>query len=203
VVTLDDVVSDLWSRGIPVVPVDVLPSPSFQGAAIVVRERPVIVVGHKHREPGRLAFIIAHEVGHIAKRDCAIDQPVIDGEEEVADTSEMETLADRYAFRLLAMGDEPPLVSGATYRELAQAALQIERETGAEASSIIFGWAYRTKEYGKARQALEAIYRHVGGRLKLRNHLERHLNLNGAPESDRALLRCVGGELERDAVAAR
>ena len=68
--SLESVATNLWELGIPVVPLDVLPAPSFQGMACIVEDRPVILLGHKHDEPGRVAFVIAHEAGHIAAGDC-------------------------------------------------------------------------------------------------------------------------------------
>ena len=80
---LDAIVEDLWTRGIPVVPAHLLPTPGFQGLAAVVEDRPVVVLGHRHDEPGRVAFRIAHEAGHIAKGDCTPDAPVVDEDEEI------------------------------------------------------------------------------------------------------------------------
>ncbi len=92
---LDAIVEDLWTRGIPVVPAHLLPTPGFQGLAAVVEDRPVVVLGHRHDEPGRVAFRIAHEAGHIAKGDCTPDAPVVDEDEEILQDDEMEELADR------------------------------------------------------------------------------------------------------------
>jgi hypothetical protein len=38
-VKLDHILDDLWQRGIPVIPLDLLPSPSFQGLACIVEGR--------------------------------------------------------------------------------------------------------------------------------------------------------------------
>jgi hypothetical protein len=103
-VRLPDVLRDLWDRGIPVIHVETLPSPSFQGLAWIARDRPVIVLGHALDEPARLAFIIAHEVAHIVNGDCSVDVPVVDEEEEVYDDHEMEKRADAYAIGLLTGG---------------------------------------------------------------------------------------------------
>ena len=53
---LDAILEDLWTRGIPIIPAHLLPTPSFQGLAAVVENRPVVVLGHRHDEPGRVAF---------------------------------------------------------------------------------------------------------------------------------------------------
>ena len=101
-VTLESMLGDLWQRGLPVVPIDLLPTPSFQGAAFIVGERPVIVVSHRHDEPGRVAFLLAHEAGHVTAGDCVPDSPVVDEEEEISDSDPSEIGADLYATRSLA-----------------------------------------------------------------------------------------------------
>lgn len=201
-VKLDHILSDLWRRGIPVVAVEGLPPPSFQGLACIVEGRPVIVISHRHDEPGRLAFFVAHEAGHIAAGDCGVDQPVVDGEEEVVDDSDIERAADRYATRLLVGDDSAPRVDAKHFKDLAQSASQIERETGADASAIIFAWASRTREYAIATMAVNALYRGSGARRQLRQQLEQHVDFDAATETDRALLRCIYGEPDRDARVA-
>ncbi len=199
--TLDYIVADLWKRGIPVVPLDLLPAPSFQGIACVVEGRPVMLLGHKHDEPGRAAFLVAHEAGHIAAGDCAPGQPVVDEEEEITDDSDIERRADRYATRVLVGADDVPLVDGASFKELASRASELERATGADASAVIFAWARRTGDYAKATMAVKALYRSAGARRQLRRLFDGHVDLEAATEGDRALLRCVHGDPERDETA--
>ena len=46
---LTAVAGHLWKLGIPIVPLDLLSAPGFQGMACIVEEdRPVILLGHKH-----------------------------------------------------------------------------------------------------------------------------------------------------------
>jgi Zn-dependent peptidase ImmA (M78 family) len=201
-VKLDHVLSDLWRRGIPVVPLNLLPSPSFQGLACIVEGRPAIVISHKHDEPGRIAFWVAHETGHIAAGDCAPDRPVVDEEEEVPDDSDIERAADQYATRVFVGDDLAPEMEAMDFKDLAKRASRIERETSADASAIIFAWASRTREYAIATMAVNALYRGSGARRRLRQHLERHVDFDAASETDRALLRCMYGEPERDARVA-
>ncbi len=190
-VTLEDILSDLWSRGVPVVPLDLLPAPAFQGMASVVGGRPVILLGHKHDEPGRVAFFVSHEVGHIAAGDCAPDEPVVDESEEVADTAEMEVRAERFATRVLAGADDVPSVSGENYRELATNAWKEEQESGVDAVMILFNWARQSGDYGTATMALKALFRGTGARQMLRRHFEANVEYSSASESDQALLSCV------------
>jgi hypothetical protein len=197
-VTLNAIAADLWMRGIPVVPLDVLPVPSFQGVACIVEGRPVVLLGHKYDEPGRVAFLVAHEAGHVAAGDCAPDQPVVDEEEEISDDADIERRADQFARRVLIGSDSVPAIDGADFKALASRAETIERETGAEASAVIFAWARHTGDYAKATMAVKALYRGTGARRQLRQLFDRHVDLVAATESDRALLRCVYGDPERD-----
>jgi hypothetical protein len=188
---LGDVIRDLWTRGIPVIPLDVLPAPSFQGMACIVEGRPAIVIGYKHDEPGRVAFLIAHEAAHIAAGDCAPGQPVVDEEDEISDDADIEARADAYATRvLIGSADVPDVNTPASrdFKELARQASLIERESGADASTVIFAWARRTGDYATATMAVKALYRNVGARRQLREQFAQHVNIADASETDRALL---------------
>ena len=203
-ITLKEVVRDLWTRGIPVIPLDVLPSPSFQGLAAIVEGRPVVLLGHKHDEPGRLAFVVSHEAGHVAAGDCTPDQPVVDETEEISDNSQMELKADQYANRVLIGSDNIPSIDGSSFKDLARRAAELERQTGANASTVIFAWARRTgnpDSYQKATLATRALYRSAGARRQLRQLFDEYVDVTTATETDRALLRCVFGELERHEAA--
>ena len=194
-VSLDDLLSDLWQRRIPVIPAESLPSPSFQGLAALVQGRPVIVLGHNYDEPGRVAFIVAHEAGHITAGDCGQDRPVVDEHDEIEDNADIEMHADNFAMRTL-VGPEFPEIHGRGFRDLAKEAAKHERNTGADASVLIYSWARNTGDYATASRAVAALYRSVGARTSLRRHFDREVNLSAASESDRRLLGCVSSAAE-------
>jgi len=197
-ITLDDILSDLWSRGIPVVSLKLLPTPSFQGIVCIVEDRPVILTGYKHDEPGRVAFLIAHEAGHIAAGDSIPDHPVVDGEEEILDDADIEDGADRYATRVLVGENLVPTLGDGEFKVLAKRSAQLERETGVDAGAIISAWAADTRDYARAAMALKALYRSSGARQRICRHFNSRVDLEAATESDRNLLRCVAGDVEPD-----
>ena len=201
-VALDTILEDLWNRGIPVVPTHTLPVPGFQGLAAVVEGRPVVVLGHKHDEPGRAAFRVAHEVGHIAKGDCTSASPVIDKDDEILADDDMEQLADQYAIRMLAGRDTVPQLGESTFgdfRDLAERAAVVERETGADAGAILFSWARTTGDYRMATLATKALYLSTGATRSLREHFKKFVDFRGAPQS--GVEDCVGHTGQRFASA--
>lgn len=194
-----EIVADLWSRGVPVVPAPELPAPAPQAIACIVEGRPVIVLGHRHDAPGRVAFIVAHEAGHVANGDCAPEQPVVDEEDEAADDSEMERKADQYALGVLT-GDRPipqlDLSPSTGFRDLATGAIETERSTGVDATTVIYSWARESGDYVRASQAVQALYRHQGARLEMQNQFWQNIAVSSLPETDRELLRCIDGGLD-------
>ena len=192
-VSLEDILTDLWGRGVPVAPIDTLPTPGFQGLACIVEDRPIILLGQRYDEPGRVAFIVAHEFGHISSGDCAPGHPVVDEEAQIHDDSDMEKLADRYATQVLVGKDAIPEIDGRDYRELARNAADLEHEQGADAGAIIYAWASRARDYSQASMAVKALYRDSGALRLLRRHFESNVNIEDASETDRALLGCVLG----------
>jgi hypothetical protein len=197
---LTSVVADLWLRGIPVLHVESLPPPKFQGLACVVEGRPVILLGHGNDEPVRLALYALHEAGHIVRRDCGPDTPVVDEDERFADTTEMERLADEFAWTSLTAGNSMNDVSGADPREWANLAWADERARAIDAGVSIWTWANRTRDFQTGEIALKALYRAQGGRRVLRDAFDKYIDADGASETDRALLRCMFLDPERDAV---
>jgi len=191
-VTLNEILADIWNRGIPVVPLELIPAPSFQGLACIVEGNPVVLISHRQDELGRLAFWIAHEVGHIVAGDCSSGQPVID-ESEDADDSDIEVKADLFAKQVLVGNNPIPLIDGEDFKQLASRASKMEQTTGIEASQIIFAWASQSHDYATATRAVQALYRGSGARRLLSQYFNNNIKFNEASESDSALLQCVYG----------
>lgn len=194
-VTLELLLASLNQRGIPVIPLLTSPEPKFQGLACVVSGRPVVMLGHHIADPGRVAFIVSHESGHIANGDCEEAAPVVDADDEAKDTSMIERRADLYAIRILTGRNEVPRFEASDFRTLAERAIRIESDLGVDAGISIWSWARRTKNYQAASMALHALYRGQGARRLMTENLADLLDVRYAPESDRILLRCaLGGD---------
>jgi hypothetical protein len=194
-VTLETLLTDLWARGIPVIPMECLPSPAFQGMAAVITGRPVVVIGQKHDMPSRVGFFVAHEAGHIANGDCENGRRAIVDEDELGlDSSAMEKRADRYALCVQLGEGAGSSLNGDEFDKLAERAYAIEQETGAEAGALLFRWARENNDFMTASRAVGALYRHVGARRTMARFLADNVNIEDAPETDRALLGLALGE---------
>ena len=195
-ITLDTILGDLWGRGIPVIPLDIVPAPSFQAIACIAEDRPVILIGQKNDEPGRIAFWVAHEVGHIARGDCDTEHLILDGQEGILDESDIEKNADKYSRQVLVGDNLIPEMGNGDFREIAKESARLSSCTGIGAGMIISAWASRTGDYSKAQMALKALYLATGARKTLSRHFAENIDLEGAPETDRDILRCVLGVTE-------
>lgn len=201
-IQLGAILTDLWERRIPVIPLETLPSPTFQGMSCIVDDHPVIFLGHKYDEPGRVAFIVCHEVGHVAIGDCSTDAPVLHETDGVRDDSPTEKNADSFATRML-VGDNPrAFLEGEDVdaKILAQKAFDLEIQTGADASSLIYSWAARTLNYPTATMAVKALYRSSGAQNRLREFIVQYVDLDSVGDSDRSLLNCIYGEQQSPSV---
>ena len=156
--------------------------------------RPVILLGYKYDEPGRLAFLLAHEAGHIAAGDCSPEHLVLDGEEGIVDDGDIELKADQYARNVLVGNQTVPELNARDFKEIAKRAAEQERSTGIDAGVIVANWASNTRDYAKATMTLKALYRNSGARQKISQRFDRYIDLATATETDRNLLRCIYGE---------
>lgn len=201
-VNLESMVEDLWSRGVLVLHVEVLPPPRFQGMACIIGDRPVILLGHGLDAPSRLAFYVAHEMGHIVVGDCQPDAPVVEGTDD-PDESDIERNADQFARIALSGVNNPPRLSATDFQELAQRAHDVETAQQIEAGFLINTWANTKQEFALGQLALKALWRDRGGQKILRSAAEQHMQFDEASESDRQLLRCLYGEPDRDEAGRR
>jgi len=119
---------------------------------------------------------------------------VVDKDEEIVSDDEMERCADQYATRVV-MGEHtiPELDPGAfdDFRNLATHAAEMEQQTGIDAEAIIFTWARTSGDYATAPMATQALYLSTGAARTLRKYFRMFVDIEGAPLSDRELMRVV------------
>lgn len=169
-VTLEGLCKWMWAHGLPVVHVTGWPDKLRRPDAMCVRvgERPVTMVVRKEVHPPKLAYLVAHELGHIMSGHLrAVNNAVlvddtlpIDAQRSLSDDDERE--ADGFAMNVL--GGETLLktcrsLMGRSYSELtlAVAAIQAAKPHGLDAGQVILGWGRLSEDWKMANMALRYL----------------------------------------------
>jgi Zn-dependent peptidase ImmA (M78 family) len=105
-VTLQGLLDFCWDHGLPVAHLSNLPTGNgnkkFDGIAGIFEGRPAIATGKNHKSWAWMAFVVAHELGHIVSGHVREGQWLVD--EQIApseDDDQQEKDADRFALELI------------------------------------------------------------------------------------------------------
>jgi Zn-dependent peptidase ImmA (M78 family) len=116
----------------------------MHGMTAMFKGRPVIVLSKNVKHPAWLLFILAHELGHVARGhlregevllDQDVGKNVPDSEEEEANSFAIETLTGDPKFRVYAPGRWPKAV------ELAASAQAISKKDRIDPGHIVLNYA--------------------------------------------------------------
>jgi len=119
----------------------------------------VIMVGRESKYPASTAYVIAHEIGHIALGHASRESPVLDMEDpvKILSSDEEEKSADRFALEVLT-GDPDIRIEANTERfsasQLAFAALQVADSEQIDPAILALCLAHRT---GRWRQGFGSL----------------------------------------------
>lgn len=179
-VDLAGLVDACWSHGIAVLHFAPVPrnTRKFAGMTYFEGPRPVVVLASGHDAPPRLAFYLAHEVGHILRGhvvpggdmlvDTDLDQATEDLQEREADGDALEILT----------GDRSPGFRpryGLTADKLVHAVRQHEAKHGIHAGTVALIYGKTAARMPAASSALKLMKMDTGGRAILAEALSRRL----------------------------
>ena len=208
-ITLDCLCQYLWRCGRPVVHVTQWPTGLRRPDAMCVRvgPRPVIMVVRKEVAPAKLAFLVAHEVGHDmcghlqdASNAVLVDDALpVDAQQSFFDADERQ--ADAYAMELL--GGQTLRVAcesirGPSYSELtlAVAALRACEGKALDAGQVILGWARLTQDWKLANLALRYLQTMQAAPVVINDVAAAHIDESALSADGRDhLMRLTGMEL--------
>lgn len=195
-----------WSHGIPVIPLPKLPVGvrKMDGAALLVGDRPVIVIAKKKSSRAWLSFILAHEIGHIVLGHVSPGSSIVDISLQEASTYAAESAKDSQeaeadAFALDLMGGQAVASVIAAWRddfspvELAVQARQAGQQLGIEAGHLILRHAFATRRWPDAITALRFLSEDVDPERALIEHLSKNIDLNRVAEDLQDLVAQVTG----------
>jgi hypothetical protein len=165
-VSLEDVLSYCWGIGIPVIGLHVFPLTAKRMSAMSIRigEQYAVLVARETRYPAQMAYLVAHELGHIALGHLAEGDAVVDiGDplEERDNDDPEEVAADRFALELLTGDPDVNVTTDATSYSgaaLALSAIQSSPELQIEPGTIALCFGHATGAWDRVAAALKRIY---------------------------------------------
>lgn len=174
-VSLGSLISLCWGIGIPVVYQSVFPltAKRMDAMTVAVEDRPVILLARRTTFPAFLAFVIAHELGHVALGHVGHDETLADfstaslfGEDEPGyfprDDGE-EADANSFAFELLT-GNPSFAVQADSERfnsaQVAAAAAQAGEQYSVDPGIVALALGYETGEWPAVYSALKRLGLH-------------------------------------------
>jgi len=160
VVALDALLTFAWSVGIPVVQMRLFPlrHKRMQATAVRVRDRHAILVGRESKFQAQIAYIIAHELGHLMLGHLQTVAALLEMSDPltIESTDEEEESADRFALELLTGDADVQVESNVTTftaTQLATAALKESERIRVDPGLLALCLGHAT---GRWRQAIGA-----------------------------------------------
>lgn len=160
-VGLEELLTICWSVGVPVIKTTIFPLSQKRMQAMTVRsgDRYAILIGRDTRFPAWIAFVLAHEIGHIARGHISENAALLEMSDplQVTDRDAEELAADRFALALLTGDAELSVTADAdnyTARQVAHAVLTAAPEMGINPGVLALCLAYSS---GRWRQSIGAL----------------------------------------------
>lgn len=191
VVSLSSLIDSCWAMGVPVIPIPNLPVGirKMDGAVIRVGDRPAIIVSKKKSSRAWLAFIVAHEIGHIGCGHLDCEGSIIDVSLQEQSTYEAESSSDAEereadAFALSLFGGEAVEREIRTWPEWASPvdlAVRARENASAfcvESGHLVLRYAFRTKRWPDAMNALRFLSEDADAEGLMKSCLVRNLDLD-------------------------
>lgn len=205
-VDFDSLLAYCWEHGIPVLPLSNLPVglSKMDGAALQVGERPVIVMAKKNDSKAWLSFILAHEVAHIALGHLQPDSVIVDIslQKETTFSAEVnqdniEAAADAFALAMLggprAERSQAAWPDGLAPTKLAVLSRKESSEIGCAPGHLILRYAFRTKRWPDAINALKFLREDFDAQWAIVESLAVHIDLDSLAQDMQDLIAKVTG----------
>jgi Zn-dependent peptidase ImmA (M78 family) len=194
-VGLKELLKYCWSVGVPVIFLARLPKTikKMHGMSAMFKGRPVIVIAKNIKQPAWLLFILAHELGHIARGHLSdgsvlIDQDVDhnepDAEEKEANEFALELITGEADFSVATTGRWP------NASRLAELSKAVGTERHIDPGHIVLNYAHTmgTDFWGVANAALKHLEPGADAPGLIRKALAAKLDWSALPKDSSAFL---------------
>lgn len=206
VIGLASLIEACWSMGIPVIPLPNLPVGvrKMDGAVLKIGNRPAIIISKKKSSRAWLAFILAHEIGHIACGHLEKNASIVDVSLQEQATYEVESStdiqereADEFALALFGGADvNSEVASWPTWVspvELAVKAREAGKSWGVESGHLVLRYAFATKRWADASMALRYLSEDANAEAIMKASLKENLDLDLVSDDLRDLVCQITG----------
>lgn len=205
-VSMESLIKTCWKSGIPIVPIPNLPVgiKKMDGAVIKVGDRPVILISKKKSSRAWLAFILAHELGHIGCGhlddvgsiiDVSLQEQTTFETGITADAHERE--ADDYALKIFGGAVVDERVSSwskwMSPVDLAVSARTAQAELQVESGHLVLRYAFLTKRWPEAMTALQFLSEDANPEEVMQRFLSDNLRLDQVADDLRDMIVQVTG----------
>lgn len=194
-VTLNALLDYCWETGIPVLHISKFPKKTrkMDGLSVRIQGRPVIIISREMKYSAWLLFILAHELGHIARHHLDNFDFLVDEKVAKESPDEEERVATDFAVELLT--GHPELRYTATYRidaeALAQAAYDKYQRYQVDPGVVALNYAWSQKFMPIGMAALRLIEPNAHAVDTIREKMLSRLNWELLPEESGEFLRRV------------
>jgi hypothetical protein len=188
-VCLRHILKAAWELGIPVIHLKNLPAGAKKPDALttMVGERPVIVVLNARKSPSWIAFIVAHELGHIHRKHLKPGQTLVDGKIDETSDEKDEGEANDFASLLLTGHSDLGLKSTRSMSspQLAAAATSFGKNYRIAPGVAALNYGFTTGVWKLANGAVAILEKDEDAAVYLKEAMEGHLDLEALSEDSR------------------
>lgn len=188
-VCLRHILNATWELGIPVIHLKNLPAGAKKPDALttMVEERPAIVVLNARKSPSWIAFIVAHELGHIHHVHLKPGQTLVDEKIDKASGEEEEGEANDFASLLLTGHRDLGLSSTRSMGipQLAAAAVTFGKSYRIAPGVAALNYGFTTGEWPLAIGALGQLESGEDAAKDLGKAMKEHLEMDALSEDGR------------------
>lgn len=188
-VCLRHILKEAWELGIPVIHLKNLPGGAKKPDALttMVGERPVIVVLNARKSPSWIAFIVAHELGHIHHQHLKPGQTLVDEKIDKTSDEKDESEANDFAAKLLTGHSNLGLHSTSSLGppQLAAMARTFGKDYRIAPGVAALNYGFTTAAWPVAIGALSLLEKNDDAAKDLNKAMKEHLDLAALSEDNR------------------
>lgn len=179
-VCLNDILKATWELGIPVIHLRSVPTGVRKPDALttMVGDRPVIVILSGRKSPSWVAFIVAHELGHIHCKHLKPGQTLVDGKIDSQTEEKEEVEANDFASILLTGFSDLGLRSSSSLgsRQLAAQAGIFGNRNRIAPGVVALNYGFTTGLWAAANGAVTLLEKHDDAGRDLKRAMQEHLD---------------------------